>query len=199
MIPLRIPCSRPYDVLVGDGLLDRADELLHTAVPRARRALVVTDSNVAALHLPRTLASLRAAGLDASEFVFPAGESSKNERTLFDILGACAAAGLTRTDVVVALGGGVVGDIAGLAASLWLRGIAVVQIPTTLLAAVDSSVGGKTAIDIDAGKNLVGAFHQPSLVLCDPALLATLPAEVFADGCAEVIKYAFIGAAELRA
>ena len=199
MTTLRIPCSRPYDLFVGDGLLDRAGELVRDAVPRARRALVVTDSNVAALHLPRALASLRAAGLDAAEFVFPAGEASKNERTLFGILGACAAAGLTRTDVVVALGGGVVGDIAGLAAALWLRGVAVAQIPTTLLAAVDSSVGGKTAIDIDAGKNLVGAFHQPSLVVCDPSLLATLPPDVFADGCAEVIKYAFIGAAELRA
>ena len=199
MIRIPIPCSKPYDVVVGDGLLDRLGELALAAVPASRRALVVTDSNVAPLHLPRALASLCAAGLVAADFTFPAGEASKNERTLFAILGACAAAGLTRTDLVVALGGGVVGDAAGLAGALWLRGIAVAQVPTTLLAAVDSSVGGKTAVNIDAGKNLVGAFHQPSLVVCDPALLATLPAEDFTDGCAEVIKYAFIGAEELRA
>ena len=199
MATLRIPCSKPYDVLVADGLLDRVGVLVREDLPRARRALVVTDSTVGPLYAERTLASLRAAGLDAAVFAFPAGEPSKTERTLFDILGTCATANLTRTDLIVALGGGVVGDVAGLAAALWLRGIACVQIPTTLLAAVDSSVGGKTAIDIDAGKNLVGAFHQPSLVVCDPTLLATLPADVFADGCAEVIKYAFIGAAELRA
>lgn len=198
MKSLRIPCSAPYDVLVADGLLDALGARLCDALPRVRRVLVVSDSTVAALHLPRALASLRAAGLNATPFAFPAGEASKNEHTLFAILGECARAGLVRTDAIVALGGGVVGDVAGLAAALWLRGIACVQVPTTLLAAVDSSVGGKTAIDIPAGKNLVGAFHQPALVLCDPALLATLPPDVFADGCAEVIKYAFIGAAELR-
>ena len=199
MTRIPIPCSRPYDVLVADGLLDRLGELSRDAVPAARRALVVSDSNVAPLHLPRALASLRAAGLDAADFVFPAGEASKNAETLLAILDALARKGLTRTDLVVALGGGVVGDVTGLAAALFLRGIAVVQVPTSLLAAVDSSVGGKTAVNIDAGKNLVGAFHQPSLVVCDPALLATLPAEDFADGCAEVIKYAFIGAEELHA
>ena len=153
---------------------------------------VITDSNVDKLYSNILISSLEKSGYKVSKFVFDAGEQSKNANTFVDILEFLANSGLTRSDCVFALGGGVVGDIAGFAASVYLRGIKFVQIPTTLLAAVDSSVGGKTAVNLPAGKNLVGAFHQPSLVLCDLDTLDTLPESVFQDGCAEVIKYGVI-------
>ena len=133
--------------------------------------------------------SLKVYGFEIVKFVFEAGEQSINSKTLIDILEFLAQNELTRSDCVFALGGGVVGDMAGFASAIYLRGIKFVQIPTTLLASVDSSVGGKTGIDLAAGKNLAGAFHQPSLVICDHSTLSTLSNEIFADGCAEVIKY----------
>lgn len=176
-----------YDVTIGPGLLKECGPRLREAVPLCHMA-VVADSNVAPLYLETVKASLLEAGYQVSAYVFPAGEGSKNFDTLSNILEFLAEEHLTRTDCVAALGGGVTGDMAGLAAALYLRGVKYVQLPTTLLAAVDSSVGGKTAIDLRAGKNLAGAFMQPAAVLCDTSCLNTLPPDVFADGAAEAIK-----------
>lgn len=176
-----------YDVTIGPGLLKECDRRLREAVPLCHMA-VVTDSSVAPLYLETVKTSLSQAGYRVSAYVFPAGEGSKNFDTLSHILEFLAEEHLTRTDCVAALGGGVTGDMAGLAAALYLRGVRYVQLPTTLLAAVDSSVGGKTAIDLRAGKNLAGAFMQPAAVLCDTNCLKTLPPDVFADGAAEAIK-----------
>ena len=152
------------------------------------RAAVIADSTVAPLYAPAVTASLSAAGFSVCSYRFPAGEAHKNLSTLSEILEFLAREHLTRSDCVVALGGGVAGDMAGFAAAVYLRGIRCVQLPTTLLAAVDSSVGGKTAIDLAAGKNLAGAFLQPAAVLCDTDCLKSLPPDVFADGAAEAIK-----------
>lgn len=184
--------DRSYDIRIGVGLLDRAGELCRGALPRARRLAVVTDSTVGPLYGARVLDSLAAAGFAPRLVTVPAGESSKCLARLGELYDAFTAMGLTRTDAVVALGGGVVGDLAGFAAATILRGVEFVQIPTTLLAQVDSSVGGKVAIDLPAGKNLAGAFWQPRLVVMDPRCLDTLTDAIFADGMAEVIKYGCI-------
>lgn len=184
--------GREYDILIQRGLQDRAGEHCRKVLPRANRLFVVTDSNVAPLYEARLEASLTAAGFSVAVHVVPAGESSKCAGQLAELWEAMMAAGLTRTDAVVALGGGVVGDLAGFAAATILRGVDFVQIPTTLLSQVDSSVGGKVAIDLQAGKNLAGAFWQPKLVLMDPDTLDTLPDSTFADGMAEVVKYGCI-------
>lgn len=191
MTTVSVTSSRNYEVKIGRGLLDRAGEELR-GLTRTDGVAVVTDSNVAPLYLDRLEKSLRAAGYGVQSFVFPAGEPSKNGETYLKLLGFLADHRLTRTDAVVALGGGVTGDLAGFAAATYLRGLGFVQIPTTLLAAVDSSVGGKTAIDLPEGKNLAGAFYQPMAVLCDLDTLDTLPDEIFREGCAEVIKYAVL-------
>ncbi len=193
-IPVR---TKPeYSAAIGEGLLDRCGQRLREVLEPCRAA-VITDSNVGPLYLERTRASLEGAGFAVSAFSFPAGEGSKNLGTLGEALEFLARERLTRTDLVVALGGGVTGDMAGLAAALYLRGIRYVQLPTSLLAAVDSSVGGKTAVDLSAGKNLAGAFLQPSAVLCDVTCLATLPPLFFADGMAEVIKTGVLVGEEL--
>jgi len=192
MITVTIEASKTYDILIGRGLLDACGEKLGAVLPKVQKVMLVGDDTTMGLYGDRAQASLTGAGYAVTRFVFPHGEENKNLSTFADLLEAMASAGLTRSDCAVALGGGVVGDLTGFAAASFLRGIAVVQIPTTVLAAVDSSVGGKTAVDLTAGKNLAGAFHQPSLVLCDPDTFATLPPEIFADGCAEVIKYGFI-------
>ena len=189
MTSLNVPLpGREYDILIESGLLDRVGERLRAALPRAERVFVVTDSTVAPLYLARVEGSLTAAGFAVAARVIPAGERSKNAAQLAQLWEDMMEAGLTRTDAVAALGGGVVGDLAGFAAATLLRGVDFVQIPTTLLAQVDSSVGGKVAIDLDHGKNLAGAFWQPKLVLMDPAVLETLPDRTFADGMAEVIN-----------
>ena len=193
---ITVSASKKYDVLIGRGLFDELG-VQAAKVLRGRRVVVVSDTNVAPLYLDRALDSLKAAGFEADSYVFPAGEASKCGQTYLSLLNFLAEKQLTRADALVALGGGVVGDLTGFAAATYLRGVACVQVPTTLLACVDSSVGGKTAIDLPAGKNLVGAFYQSDLVLCDPQLLETLPPEVFSDGCAEVIKYGMLGSAEL--
>lgn len=193
---IHVSASRSYDVLIGRGLLDQLGMLAGDIVG-GRKCMIVTDSNVAPLYLGRAAASMREAGFEVSSFAFPAGEASKNGQTYLTLLNLLAEKGLTRADLLLALGGGVVGDLTGFAAATYLRGVALIQIPTTLLACVDSSVGGKTAIDLPAGKNLAGAFYQPSLVLCDTQLLESLPDEVFSEGCAEVIKYGMLGSAEL--
>ena len=184
-IPVRV--SPAYDVTIGPGLLAQCGERLAALFPPCQAA-VIADSTVAGLYLDTVTASLRQAGFTVSTHLFPAGESHKNLSTLSDLLESLARARLTRSDCVVALGGGVTGDMAGFAAAVYLRGIRCVQLPTTLLSAVDSSVGGKTAVDLAAGKNLAGAFFQPAAVLCDTDCLTSLPKDVFADGAAEAIK-----------
>ena len=184
--------GREYDILIQPGLLSQAGELCRQALPRAGRLFLVTDSNVAPLYLSRVEESLRAAGFQTAACVVPAGEQSKCAGQLSRLWEDMAAFGLTRADAVVALGGGVVGDLAGFAAATLLRGVDFVQIPTTLLSQVDSSVGGKVAIDLEHGKNLAGAFWQPKLVLMDPDALDTLDDQTFADGMAEVVKYGCI-------
>jgi len=176
-----------YPVLIGPGLLGSCGEPLRQIISPCHAA-VVTDTVVAPLYLSSVTESLLRSGYTVSSHVYPAGEVHKNLDTLSDILEFLAAEHLTRTDCVVALGGGVCGDTAGFAAGCYLRGVRLVQLPTTLLAAVDSSVGGKTAVNLRAGKNLAGVFLQPSAVLCDTDALASLPPAVFADGAAEAIK-----------
>ena len=176
-----------YTVTIGAGVLKKCGQLLRKTVPVCHAA-VVTDSVVGPLYLKTVTDSLKAAGYAVSTYAFSAGEERKNFATLSDILEFLAAERLTRTDCLIALGGGVVGGMAGFAAACYLRGIRYVQMPTTLLSAVDSSVGGKTAIDLKAGKNLAGAFLQPAAVLCDTACLASLPEDVFAGGAAEAVK-----------
>lgn len=192
MIRISVPTSRKYDVLVESGLLDQTGAYLQQLCKQANTIAIISDTNVWPLYGERMLKSLTDAGFQVIFNVFPAGEASKNAITYLDILNFLAVNHITRIDALIALGGGVVGDITGFAAATYLRGIAYIQIPTSLLAMVDSSVGGKTAIDLPAGKNLVGAFYQPSIVLCDPSVLSTLPQAVFADGCAEVIKYSML-------
>ncbi len=184
--------GREYNIHIEPGLLDRAGEYIRGVCPRARRLSVVTDSNVAPLYLQRVQDALASAGFAVEGIVVPAGESSKSLEMLGQLYEQMMDFGLSRTDAVVALGGGVVGDLTGFAAATVLRGVDFVQIPTTLLAQVDSSVGGKTAIDLPAGKNLVGAFWQPKVVLMDPDCLSTLSDRIFSDGMAEVIKYGCI-------
>lgn len=183
-----VKASRRYQVMIGSGILDTIGELTRR-LTKAKTAVIVSDSNVWPLYGETVTESLRHAGLMVAAFVFPAGEGSKNGNTFLELLNFLSENQLTRTDCLIALGGGVAGDLGGFAASCYLRGIPYIQVPTTLLAAVDSSVGGKTAIDLAAGKNLAGAFYQPWAVLCDIDTLNTLPEDIFRDGCAEVIKY----------
>ncbi len=189
MKTIHINASCCYDVLIGDDLLRHLGEQIFSVLKRTCKVAIISDSNVFPLYGEIAEASLKKNGFQTIRYIFPAGESSKNTNTYISILNFLAENQLTRTDAIVALGGGVTGDMAGFAASTYLRGIPYIQIPTTLLAMVDSSVGGKTAIDLPAGKNLVGAFYQPRLVLCDLHTLNTLPEQIFSDGCAEVIKY----------
>ena len=187
MRTIRINASIQYDVLIGEGLLDKSGELT-AKVKKPCKCLIVTDDTVDELYGDRVQISFTYAGFEASRFSFPAGEPSKNLDTLADILNALGEGGFSRGDMIVALGGGVVGDMAGFAAAIYTRGIPFVQIPTTLLAAVDSSVGGKTAIDMPFGKNMVGAFHQPALVVTDTDVLRELPPEQLSNGAAEAVK-----------
>lgn len=194
---LTVRTSKPYDILIERGSLRTIGARCAALFPAGAKAAVVSDSSVFPLYGETVMGSLRAAGFAPASFVFPAGESSKTLATVSELLGFLAEQGLTRSDFVVALGGGVTGDMAGFAAACYLRGIRFVQVPTSLLAQVDSSVGGKTAVDLPQGKNLAGAFHQPAFVLIDPDTLATLPPLFFADGMGEVIKYGCIRRADL--
>lgn len=189
---LTVNTSKPYEIIIERGCLDELGARCAALFPAGAKAAVISDSNVFPIYGERALASLREAGFAPSSFVFPAGEGSKQLSTVGDMLGFLAQQGLTRSDFLVALGGGVTGDMAGFAAACYLRGVSFVQVPTSLLAQVDSSVGGKTAVDLPQGKNLAGAFHQPSLVLIDPDTLGTLPPLFFSDGMGEVIKYGCI-------
>lgn len=191
MNTVTVAASKTYDILIGSGLLPSIGSEA-AKLGKAKKVCIVSETNVWPLYGQVVQCSLENAGFQVCSFVFPAGEESKNGITYLDLLNHLAEQKLTRSDLIVALGGGVVGDLAGFAAATYLRGIRFLQVPTTLLAAVDSSVGGKTAIDLPAGKNLAGAFCQPSLVLCDIDTLNTLPQEIFQDGCAEVIKYGIL-------
>ena len=188
MTAVTVNASRQYDILIGTGLLPSIGQRA-AALGKACKVCIVSEDTVFPLYGEILRLSLEEAGFAVFTYVFPAGEESKNGDTYLSLVNTLAEHQLTRTDLIVALGGGVVGDLAGFAAATFLRGIRFIQVPTTLLTMVDSSVGGKTAIDLPAGKNLCGAFCQPSLVLCDTDVLKTLPEDIFRDGCAEVIKY----------
>ena len=196
MKTITVHASRTYDVVIGTGLLAQTGQMAAPLI-KGRDAVIVSDSNVWPLYGQTVQTSLEQAGFQVDHFVFPAGETSKNPQTLVELLTFLARKGLTRSDAVFALGGGVTGDMAGLAASLYLRGIPCVQLPTSLLSVVDSSVGGKTAVDLPEGKNLVGTFTQPHLVICDIDTLSTLPPAVYAEGWAEIIKYGMIRSKKL--
>ncbi|WP_301010094.1 3-dehydroquinate synthase [Anaerotignum lactatifermentans] len=196
MRSVTVKTSATYEVLIGSGLLQKAGEAVKKVISPCKAA-IVTDSTVVHLYEETVRKSLTEAGFSVCTFVFPTGEASKNIHTLSHLLEFLAKEEMTRTDMIVALGGGVTGDLAGFGAAVYLRGISFVQIPTTFLAAIDSSVGGKTAVDLEAGKNLAGAFYQPKLVLCDTDVLQTLPEVVFADGIAEALKYGVLGDAAL--
>ena len=198
MKTIQICASKEYNVKIGYGLLPSLGTEV-AALCKTGTAAIVSDTNVWPLYGQTAQASLENAGYRVVSYVFPAGEVSKNGSTYLSLLNFLAENHVTRSDCVIALGGGVVGDMAGFAAATFLRGVAYIQIPTTLLAAVDSSVGGKTAIDLDVGKNLAGAFYQPRLVLCDTDTLHTLPEDVFRDGCAEVVKYGVLYDSDLFA
>lgn len=185
-----------YTVYIGNDIISNVGKEAAKAA-KSRKALVVTDDNISHLYIEKVEKSLAAEGFEVIKFVFPHGERSKCVTTYVELLNCAAANRLCRSDIMIAVGGGVTGDMTGFAAATYMRGIKYIQVPTSLLAAVDSSVGGKTAIDLDIGKNLVGAFHRPAAVICDVATLATLPNEFLSDGMAEVIKYAHIREPEL--
>ena len=196
MKKITVNASKTYDVIIEKGLLDRVGELSRE-LGLTGKACVISDSNVAPLYMERVKKSLEKGGFSVTEYVFPAGEASKNAQTYIDILNFLAKNRISRSDTLFALGGGVTGDMTGFCGATFMRGINFVQIPTSLLACVDSSVGGKTGIDLENGKNLVGAFYQPKAVFIDTDVLGTLPGEYFADGMAEVIKYAMIKGREI--
>lgn len=196
MRKIHVNTSNQYDIIIGSYILDECGNILKD-VTNASKIVVVTDDVVDFLYSEKVLNSLKKSGFIVTKFVFPNGEASKCYETLNNLYDFLANNEITRSDCLIALGGGVVGDLTGYASATFLRGIDFVQIPTTLLAQVDSSIGGKTAIDIPAGKNLVGAFKQPLTVICDISTLSTLNPETFSDGMGEVVKYAMIRSCEL--
>ncbi len=192
--------ANPYPIVIGRGsLAELGEQIRAQGIQAGTKVLMVTNPVVQAHYGAMALASLQSAGLEASSLVIEAGEEQKTPATVSLIHDAALAHRLERGSLIVALGGGVVGDMAGFAAATWLRGVAVVQVPTTLLAMVDAAIGGKTGVNHPGGKNLIGAFHQPRLVLIDPTVLTTLPEREFRAGMAEVIKYGVIGDPELFA
>ena len=193
MRTVRFPAaSKEYDVIIGNGAAGLLGEEVKKLCPGALKALIVSETNVAPLYLEKVKGELLKAGIEVTDYIFEAGERSKGIEAIAAMWNKMAEAGFTRTDFVVGLGGGVTTDMAGFAAATFLRGISVIQLPTSLLAMVDASIGGKTGIDIAKGKNQVGAFWQPSVVIEDISFLKTLPDEVFTEGMGEVIKHAFI-------
>ncbi len=192
MKKIHINASKSYDVLIKRGAIEQIGTLIAN-VTNTRKAVIISDDIVFALYGTIVEQSLKSVGFDTVSITFPAGENSKNLTVYEEILNFLCEKHITRSDILIALGGGVTGDLTGFIAATYLRGIDYIQIPTTLLAAVDSSVGGKTAVNLDSGKNLVGCFYQPLLVACDPNVFTTLPNEIYIDGCAEVIKYGMIG------
>src|SRR5215212_929856 len=197
-VPVRLKGGRGYRVEIGAGALARLGRAARASLPReARKVALVSNARVFELYGERAAASLRAAGLEVSHWLMGEGERFKTIGTVERVLGFLSEAGLERSDAVVALGGGVVGDVAGFAAAVYLRGVAFVQAPTTLLAQIDSSVGGKTGVNARAGKNLIGAFHQPSAVVVDTDTLSTLPRRELTAGWCEAVKQGAVGDAGL--
>ncbi len=198
--PLRLSVAlgdRAYPILIGSGLLDRAGTWIAPLLKGRTKVVVITDSNVGPLHLSRLVAALAASGIMAAAVTVPAGEGSKSWAGIETLVDRLLELRVDRGTLLLALGGGVIGDLVGFAAAILMRGIEFVQIPTTLLAQVDSSVGGKTGINTKAGKNLVGSFHQPRLVLADLDCLATLPVRERRSGYAEIVKHAVIADASM--
>lgn len=195
---IKVNASSEYEVHIGSGLLSGLGKEA-AAVTNVGVAAIVSDSNVFPIYGETVQKSLESVGFSVISYVFPAGENSKNGATYLNILNFLAQNHVSRSDCLIALGGGVAGDMTGFVAATYLRGISYIQVPTTLLAAVDSSVGGKTAIDLEYGKNLAGAFYQPKLVICDTDTLYSLPTDIFRDGCAEIIKYSILYDARLFA
>ena len=196
MKTVKVNASKNYDVIIGEGVRALLPEKIRELFRNAK-VMIVTDSKVSSLHLEKIKMLLDENKIENDAFVFPEGEKSKSPETLFELLESLAEKRFTKSDVLLALGGGVTGDLTGLAAAMFLRGVHIIQMPTTLLSAVDSSVGGKTAVNLKAGKNLAGVFNQPELVLCDTSLLETLEDEIFSDGMAEVIKYGVLADKDL--
>ncbi|NLF80078.1 MAG: 3-dehydroquinate synthase [Clostridia bacterium] len=196
MKTIAVAAARPYEIIIGAGLLEKAGSLARQNLG-GERAAIVSDAHVAPLYAGQLGDALGAAGYAVCQYMLPAGENAKSAENFIALLEFFAGNKLSRSDLVLALGGGVVGDVAGFAAASYMRGLRLMQLPTTLLAAVDSSVGGKTAINLKAGKNLAGAFYQPHLVLSDYSMLDTLPEQYLIDGCAEVVKYAMIAEPQL--
>ena len=194
---VEVRAGRPYEVFIGRGLMDAAGGMIVEALGGTRMAAILTDDTVDALYGARVEQALSESGLRTCRFAMPHGEAHKTLATWEKMLAFLSEQGMTRADAVVALGGGVPGDVAGFAATCYQRGVDLVQIPTTLLAMIDSSVGGKTGVDLGGLKNQVGAFHQPRLVLIDPDALSTLPAATLSDGAAEAVKYGVLGDTEL--
>jgi 3-dehydroquinate synthase len=188
--------STSYEIYIGQDILDRMG-LIITKNNWASRYILITDSNVSALHGDRVIGTLKEMGLKVDQIEIPAGEASKDMQTIFSIIDRMIELGADRTSALIALGGGVVGDITGFVASIYMRGIPYIQVPTTLLAQVDSSIGGKTAIDLPHGKNILGTFHQPKGVFIDLAFLKTLPSREFGNGLAEIVKCGIIDDPEL--
>lgn len=200
MTTIHVEASGKYDVLVEEGILKQIGEYTVRCLAGEalqKKAVIISDDNVFPLYGKEAKSSLEGAGLEVLEFIFPAGEKSKTLKTYGEVQEFLCQNHVTRGDIIIALGGGVTGDLAGFAAATYQRGLKYIQVPTSLLAMVDSSVGGKTAVDLEHGKNQVGCFYQPSLVLCDPKCLETLPEEQYRCGCAEIIKYAVLGSEEL--
>lgn len=195
MKTVHVSTGKPYDIFIERGILGSAAEYAKS-LSSAEKITIVSDTNVAPLYLEALKNPLENAGFEVNSFVYEAGEKSKHLGTIAEIYNSLADFKMTRKDIIIALGGGVCGDMAGFAAASYLRGIDFIQIPTSLLSQVDSSVGGKTGVDLPQGKNLVGAFHQPIAVLIDPDMLKTLPDEFITDGMGEVIKYGCIKDAE---
>lgn len=196
MQTITVNASKKYDIIIGRELLESCGSYIKN-VTNASAAAVITDDNVDKFYGDKVVSSLKSAGISVCKFVFPHGEASKCVSVLQDIYGFLCENHITRSDCLIALGGGVTGDMTGFAAATYLRGVDYIQIPTSLLAQVDSSVGGKTAVDLPWGKNLVGSFKQPELVLCDIDTLSTLPEDFITDGMGEVVKYGMIRSKEL--
>ncbi len=193
---VNVNASENYNVYIEKGILDRVGEFA-AEISKGRVAAIISDSNVAPLYAESVTKSLRKSGFETHLFVIPAGEQEKTPENLVAAAEYLLDKGLTRSDLVVSLGGGVITDMAGLCAALYQRGVKVLQIPTSLLAMVDASTGGKTAVNLSRGKNMFGTFYQPSAVLCDSSVLSTLPKEEFSNGMAEVIKYAVLRSGKL--
>lgn len=196
MRSLRVNVGKGYEILIEKGIISSCGDYIKN-VSKAKKVCLISDTNVYPIYKDKVIKSLEENGFEVIKYVFEAGEGSKTIQTVIEMVEFMAENALTRNDLVVALGGGVCGDMAGFAASIYLRGIEFAQIPTSLLAQVDSSVGGKTAVDLPQGKNLCGAFHQPCIVLIDPDILNTLTPEYFSDGMAEAIKMGCIKSSSL--